>query len=697
MINRFKNYLASKSFLLMAVIVIGSVSGIGYTIIKLDRDSHLATVKRDVENGLYATTEQVQLRFFETVLIAKRIENILSMSSGEVDEQVVKAVEQFQKDSPEIVAVALAPGLEVTHSFPLGDDETAIGLKYWQVPEQMASVARAYRGQSAVVDGPVSLLGGGAGYILRYPVFLPRPDRDVDHFWGIISIVVEADSLLSPERHDFGDASKYLFELNEIPASGLPVAPSGNGSVSWRFEPVVVEFSMLGNRWQAMARPADGWPSYSPQSSYLVAFSLFSAVVLLVVLSAYRRLAVKKDDAHALLAEAVGCISEGFIAFDDKERLMIVNQKYLDYHSDIADLVVPGMTMDELARISATHQPTPLSHEERETWIKNRMENFRHPGESFLQQIGDEFWLKVTEAKTPHGYTVGIWTDVSAEKHAQGVAEAADREKTDFLNNVSHELRTPLTVIFGRATFMRNSDRLPQSKQLAKAISADGTPSAEVTSAIKKYQDFISEQGAGIADSAQHMIRLVEDLLDWTKVARGKLELDMQLLQLDELARSVVEDLQPNAEAKGLALSYEGDSTAEAVADKVRLKQILYNLINNAIKFTDTGTIHLAMTREKGQIVFNVTDTGHGISEENMERVFQRFQQVDGSMSRKSGGLGLGLAISEQLAALHGGTLSLTSKIDHGSTFTLKMPSTDRSEKSGENAEQNSITIEHVA
>ena len=171
----------------------------------------------------------------------------------------------------------------------------------------------------------------------------------------------------------------------------------------------------------------------------------------------------------------------------------------------------------------------------------------------------------------------------------------------------------------------------------------------------------------------------------------------MQLLKLDELAFSVVEDLQPNAKAKGLKLTYSGDSTAEAIADKVRLKQILYNLINNAIKFTDKGSIHLAMAKEDGQVVFNVTDTGHGISEENLERVFQRFQQVDGSMSRKSGGLGLGLAISEQLAALHGGTLSLTSKIGHGSTFTLKMPSSEGVAEGTKSAGETSITIENVA
>ncbi|MCX8226112.1 MAG: ATP-binding protein [Sulfitobacter sp.] len=671
---------------MLAVLVLGSVAGIGYSIIKLDRDNHLSTVKRDVEQGLYAATEQIQLRFFEAILVGKNIENILTNSGGIVETQIARVVSEFQRHNPAVIAVALAPGLEVTHSFPQTDNRKSIGMKYWQVPGQMASVAQAYRSQSAVVDGPVSLVQGGVGYILRYPVFLPSADLNFTQFWGIISIVFKADSLLNADRHDFGDEEKYVFSLNELHSSGISATSAATMDVAPRFQAVITEFSMLDSKWQATARPVGGWPTYSPESRYLVGFALFSALVLLVVLRAYRRLAIKKENAHALLAEAVGCINEGFIAFDDKERLMIVNQKYLDYHVEIADRIVPGVTMRELLRLGVPKQVGSSNYKERNAWIESRLKAFRNPGESFLQYIGSDRWLKVTESKTPHGYTVGIWTDVTAEKCAQEAAEAADREKTDFLNNVSHELRTPLTVIFGRATFLRNSDKLPQSKRLLNAITAKDTPHEELTSAVTNYQNFVSDQGAGIADSAQHMIRLVEDLLDWTKVARGKLELDKSLIQLDELSSSVIKDLQPNANAKGLELTYSGDPTAETMADKVRLKQILYNLINNAIKFTDAGSIHLSMERVGDQIVFGVTDTGHGISEENQERVFQRFQQVDGSMSRQSGGLGLGLAISEQLAALHGGTLSLVSTLGQGSTFSLRLPNTETT-----------ITLEKVA
>ena len=250
----------------------------------------------------------------------------------------------------------------------------------------------------------------------------------------------------------------------------------------------------------------------------------------------------------------------------------------------------------------------------------------------------------------------------------------ADREKTEFLNNVSHELRTPLTVIFGRATFIENNEMLPQSKRVRSAMDADQGVSNELSDAIAAHSRFVSEQGSGIADAAKHMIRLVEDLLDWTKVARGTLELDVSSLDADQVARSVVQDLSSNAEKKGLELTYSGVGPIDVMADKVRLKQILYNLVNNAVKFTDAGSINLSVRTEAQHIIFDVTDTGRGISDDNLEKVFHRFHQIDGSMVRENGGLGLGLAISEQLAQLHGGSLKLKSKLGEGSTFSLLLP-----------------------
>lgn len=673
MLNKYKSYLASKAYILLTALALGSVVGIGYSVIKLDRDNHLATVRRDLEQDLYTAIDQIQLRFFEAVLVAKHIENLLTASKEVNEAQISRFVADLQLHNPGVRAVALAPGLVVTHSFPITGNQKTIGLKYWQVPEQMASVAQAYRRQSPIVDGPVPLVQGGAGYILRYPVFLPNPSTNVQQFWGVISIVISADGLLSAQRHDFSDAEKYSFSLREIPASSPLADDVQDHTGPLNARPVTTEFNMLGSAWKATVRPTAGWPSYSPQSPYLLAFVLVLAVILVGVLLIIRSFAAEKESARALLAESIGCLNEGFIAFDDDERLMLVNEKYLEYYPEIGPLIQPGMTIKELLAHSVKNQPDATTIEDENTWIAERLERFRNPGVSFLEAAADNRWLKVTEAKTPHGYTVGISTDVTAEQRAMKAAEAADREKTEFLNNVSHELRTPLTVISGRASFLRNSERLPQSKSLAAALENAVPADGMVTTAVSSFQRFVSEQSAGIENSAKHMLRLVEDLLDWTRVARGQLELDLARIEVTDLGRSVAEDLRPDAEAKGLTLTYSEDGPAEAMADTIRLKQILYNLISNAIKFTDTGNIHLSIEQMGDQIVFSVADTGCGIGQDDLERVFQRFQQVDGSMSRQKGGLGLGLAIAEQLAVLHGGALSLESELGKGSTFRLTL------------------------
>lgn len=674
LINKLRETLARGAYVLYIVIICVSVLGIGYSIIRMDREKHLSQVKHEVEQALFQASDQIRMRFFEAVLVASNIQNLLGPEGEIPANRVARVVKDLQKHIPGVIAVGLAPGLEITHSFPETASKSAVGLKYWQVPEQLASVAKSYRRRSPVADGPVPLIQGGQGYILRYPVFLQRPDSEGEYFWGMISIVVQADGLLTAQQHDFGDPGKYEFSLREYDAASMVEPARPQNFTRPDHAPVVTEFTMMGNTWRAAARPVGGWPAYSPQSPYLLGFGTLSALLLVGGFLALRHLAIKKENAHTLLSEAIDCINEGFLAFDERERLVIVNQKYIDYHKALEEHIVPGQKMETLLRLGLAHYRYPDAEGREEEWVAERLRRFRNPGEPFVQYVEGDRYLKVTEAKTPHGYTVGIRTDVTAEKHAQEAAEAADREKTEFLNNVSHELRTPLTVISGRASFLRNAEKLPQSRRLLTLLEEMQDVSPEMRAAMENYQRFVSEQGAGIADSAQHMLRLVEDLLDWTKVARGQLELDMAPLQADEVAQSVVHDLQPDAAAKGLALTCTVDASVEAVADKIRLKQILYNLISNAIKFTQEGSIQLAMETFEDRILFSVTDTGCGISEADQQRVFQRFQQVDGSMSRQNGGLGLGLAIAEQLADLHGGSLSLESKVGVGSTFRFSLP-----------------------
>lgn len=669
--NAFRDYATSNAYIIVNFIVLCCVAGISYSIVKLDYEQHIASIRQDARQTLHEVSNQVQHQFQETILVTKNIENILLSGEAFKDKKIELLVKELRDRNPGIQAFALAPDLKITHSYPKTPNAGVIGLEYKNIPTQLSGVANAYRRQSPTIEGPLNLVQGGKGYIMHYPVFERPIGLGAPRFWGVMSIVFQPDRLFELHQNPH-QAADYIYSLRAFPTGVMPdeiehatIDPAA---------PVRTRFELLGKTWEATASLANGLPPYAPQSPYLVAFALIATIALMAGLWAFRRVTLKKQEAHALLAEGIGSIQEGFIAFDEKERLVTVNSKFLEYHPEIADLLIPGKTIEELLRHWVARHQHPEKVEEREAWIAKRLARFRNPTGAFILEVSDNFWLKVTESRTPHGYTVGIWTDVTAEKRALDAAKAADREKTEFLNNVSHELRTPLTVISGRATFLQHAEKLPQARRLQTALNNSANATPDIRHSVDEFQNFVSDQAGGIAGSSKHMLRLVEDLLDWTKVARGKMELDLQEIETSEIARSVADDLRPDAEAKGLTLTYEDNGTASANADPVRLRQILYNLISNAIKFTRSGNIHLKMHQDAEEITFSVTDTGCGIYEENLERVFLRFQQVDGSMSRENGGLGLGLAIAEQLATLHGGGLSLESQVGVGSTFRLTLP-----------------------
>lgn len=675
MLRKTRDYVAFRRYALVTSVVVLSVVGISYSVIRLDRDSHVNAMRREAEQALAHSTDQIKLRFFGAMQVANKIEGLLG-PDGEIPErQIARLVDDLKRYNPSVVAVGLAPDLVLTHSFPQTENRSTIGLRYWEVPAQMQSVARAIRAQHPVVAGPLPLVQGGTGFILRYPVFRPAPPYGNEVLWGIISIVVSADGMFSGPNSPFGESSDYVFTLQEMGSSSEPRRFVSDMTALDDSVPVVRTFDMLDTGWMATAIPRGGWPAYSPQSPYLLGFALLSAIMLLGVLAVVRRSAVKERNANALLVEAIDCMDEGFIAFDERERLVMVNQTFRDYYPRVAENLTEGMTFEDMIDIGLRHGAYPDAVDQPEAWKAQRLARFRNPEEAFLQPAGNDRWLKVTEAKTPHGYTIGIRTDVTAEKRAQVAAEAADRAKTEFLNNVSHELRTPLTVIFGRASFLKHAAELPQAKGLAAALDGQGTGGgSDLANAALTFQRFVSEQGAGISGSAKHMLRLVEDLLDWSRMARGKITLDLAPTGLEEVAEAVIEDLGPEAAAKGLKLTCSSEGAVEAMADGIRVKQILYNLVSNAIKFTDAGHVHISMRQEEDRAVISVADTGCGIAPDQLDQVFQRFHQVDTSMSRKHGGLGLGLAIAEQLAHLHGGTLTVQSRLGQGSTFRLSLP-----------------------
>ena len=235
-----------------------------------------------------------------------------------------------------------------------------------------------------------------------------------------------------------------------------------------------------------------------------------------------------------------------------------------------------------------------------------------------------------------------------AQAEARRAAEESNRVKTDFLKIVSHELRTPLTVIMGSISLLTDHDAMPGPEEAA-AIAQD------------------------IEDSASRLMALINDLIDISEMEAGQAVLRLAPVEAQEMALEVAQALEPLAQAKGLTLELETEP-AELMADPLRLKQALTNLGDNAVKFTASGTVTLACYRTGKSVLFEVRDTGQGIPDDQIKRIFDAFHQGDTSDTRAAQGTGLGLTIVRRIVELHGGVVNVESEPGVGSAFLLALP-----------------------
>ena len=385
----------------------------------------------------------------------------------------------------------------------------------------------------------------------------------------------------------------------------------------------------------------------------------------------------RAQSAESRLRNAIESVSEAFVLWDRHGRLVMCNRNYRSFFGLDADTLRPGAAREKVEQVAglAVRQQLPA------------------PGDRSgvrEAELADRRWVQISERPTDEGGLVVTAVDISALKaqeealklneqelrravanlersqeqlselarkyEAEKVrAEGANRAKSEFLANMSHELRTPLNAINGFSEIMVGEMYGPLGD--------------------KRYRDYARD----ILDSGQHLLALINDILDMSKIEAGKMTLRFEPISMEEVTEDAVRLVFNRAESAGLEMALEFPRLPEVEADYRAVKQVLLNLLSNAIKFTPRGG-RIAVRAESGdgadtaRVRVSVHDTGIGISAEDLERLARPFEQIEHQHAKTQQGTGLGLALSKALVEMHGGTLELRSAPGQGTTAIFFLP-----------------------
>jgi signal transduction histidine kinase/CheY-like chemotaxis protein/HAMP domain-containing protein len=374
-----------------------------------------------------------------------------------------------------------------------------------------------------------------------------------------------------------------------------------------------------------------------------------------------QRLEEEAERQRRTIATAFETISDGFVLFGPDDRILLANSKYCEIFSDHERSALIGQRFEDILQRRLASGQVDLEGEHPEEWIARNLRIHRDPAGYVREWRYGDRWVRVSKRRTPDGGTVAVYTDITELKlrqaeleRAKSNAETANEAKSRFLASMSHELRTPLNAIIGYSEMLIEEAADQQSEQFVPELE--------------------KIMGAG-----RHLLALINDILDLSKIEANKMELFLETFDVAELLRDVQATVTPLMSKNRNSFVADLDGELGSMhSDQTKLRQNLFNLLSNAAKFTEAGRVTLTVRRHRRPdgdwLVFKVSDTGIGMTPQQQERLFNAFTQADASTTRTYGGTGLGLSITRSFCRMIGGRVSVESEFGRGSTFTMEIP-----------------------
>ncbi|MDB5515631.1 MAG: hypothetical protein JWQ17_2389 [Tardiphaga sp.] len=371
------------------------------------------------------------------------------------------------------------------------------------------------------------------------------------------------------------------------------------------------------------------------------------------------RFAAEAERQRKTIAAAIATISEGFVLYDAEDRIVVFNEQFRSIYPGLSDIIKPGTTFNQVLEAVVARKLVDLGSQSAQEWMAERIARREHSGGFAEYNYGGRY-IRISERRIQDGGTVAVYSDVTELRQhnleleqARELSEVANRTKSQFLANMSHELRTPLNAIIGYSEILQED--------------AADSGQEELVPDLKKIE------GAG-----RHLLGLINDILDLSKVEAGKMDVFIEDVDIAALVEEVRAIITPLVARNGNTLELRlGAGVGGMRTDRTKVKQSLLNVLSNASKFTHNGRLTLAVERiqaDRPTVQMTISDTGIGMNPEQLGRLFQAFSQADASTTKKFGGTGLGLAITRHFCRLLGGDIAVASREGEGSTFTITLP-----------------------
>ncbi len=630
--------------------------------VKLEREkaalSELAIVRANIESTLNAK-----------IYLVHGLTGIVQLTDSLDQSRFQQYAQQLGQNIDGLMSLQLAPGGIVKFVWPYETNKIAIGHDLLADDNRRRAAEAAINSRSIWLAGPLNLIQGGQAIIARSPIFVG--DVGTEKFWGFATLLLDTEAVLSAA------ITPTLLERYDVAVRGVD-GLGKEGAVFWgsgtlfRKGPITGEISLPAGSWQVALRPKAGWnPAWQMRQgrtallasgSALVSFLLF----LILRIPARLRKSVREattslQQSQSQFRDAVEALPDGFVVFNKLGELALANGNFQSFfRSSEEQTVLAGVKFEQMFSegVHSGYVKTPLQQSAKE-FIEEQVEGFWSVSHRTELALEDGRVIDVLYCSMGDGGRVGFFRDITQLKQDQAQlvtekmrAEQANQAKSEFLATVSHEVRTPLNAVLG----------------MLELLSTDGSLSSDQRSM------------ASTANlSAIHLLAVLNDILDVSKIEAGKLELEEKAFDINALIVNSSDLIRNQAEEKGLAVNVAVDpalTKGQVVGDAARVRQIVLNLLSNAVKFTDVGSIAISASLvadegENRRFLVRVEDTGVGFPDSDRETIFEAFSQLESASDRRFGGTGLGLAICKKLVDALGGEISVRSEPGVGSIFEL--------------------------